>query len=82
MVSMKVLFQLLVILQTGTSEPKLAALSVTGTKSFLGFLRGDIKKTKMAVSRERKKKAVELEDFAADENQNIFPYERLVSEPT
>ena len=40
MVSGKILFHLLeAILQTGTSERKLAALSVAGTKSSLGFLR-------------------------------------------
>ena len=37
---MKILFHLLeAILQTGTSKGKLAALSVTGTKSFLTLLR-------------------------------------------
>ena len=40
MVSIKILFHWLeAILQTSISERKLAGLSVTGTKSLLGFLR-------------------------------------------
>ena len=40
MILIKILFHLLeAMLQTGTSEQKLAALSVTQKKSFIGFLR-------------------------------------------